>query len=156
MSSPRPAAPPGEEARMRGTRKKRRRDDDGLPRVPDGCQWSRRCEECPWPDCVLRGRRAEFDSPAGIDARSRMAVCLCDVVGLSAEEAAVLLCVSPRCVNDYVRSVRGFARLLARPRDSQVMREARKGTRSIEDLAEAFGVSGRTVSRIVARERNNH
>lgn len=118
-----------------------------IPAVPDGCQWGRSCQGCPWPGCVLAGRRHSFESPKAVELRARLALCLRVFMNLSCREAAKVMGLHPETISNHAR-----AAALRRLRD-EAIRLGRDGGRSPPDLAADLLVSARTVVRSSARTR---
>ena len=65
--------------------------------------------------------------------------------------SSCLRCPLPRCRYDEQAEGRRPARML---RDREIMRQRALAGRSVAELAQAFGVSKRTVQRIIRRSRS--
>jgi len=142
----------GRVGHRRSTRKPRRYEGSWEELdVPDGCQWARRCEGCPWPDCVLNGRRYQYHAPEARQIRGWVITVLRGATGLSLDELAAMFHFSTRSVYRYMRD-KGLIGTLKARRNEEIVRAKRDG-RSTKELAGEFGPSERTVRRIAAGGR---
>ena len=64
-----------------------------------------------------------------------------------------LNCPFPRCIYDEPR---GKQHLLKGRRDREILRQFSKGGKGIKELALAFGISQRTVQRVLKNYRTTH
>ena len=64
-----------------------------------------------------------------------------------------LNCPFPGCIYDVPR---GKQRLLKSRRDRQILHQFQKEGRGVKELAAAFGISQRTVQRVLKNYRNTH
>lgn len=127
--------------------------------IPDGCQWGRSCKECPWPDCVLEGKRYSYESLEAVQLRTRLAACLHNVAGMTVKEAAKVMGVHWRSVYSYVKSAGGPIKedrdkAIRQAYEAHLVEQESRGD-LIRKLAVEFGVHERTVRRAVIQHNSN-
>lgn len=118
--------------------------------VPQGCQWARDCEECPWPDCVIpsTSKQIDYNSEEARRLRAEFATRTHIDEGKTIEETAALLYVSPSSVKRGVNAVRGPAQIVKRERDKNIVRLRKEG-KTLWAIATLLSISYRTTQRVV-------
>lgn len=106
-----------------------RKTIEGGHKYPDGCQWSRRCEECPWTDCVIHVNRHDYDSKEARQIRL-------DNIGKGQPEIRT----RSRMPMQLVSNINRRRMLIAEAREAGIPEQS---------IADAFHVSARTVRRSV-------
>lgn len=100
--------------------------------MQDGCQWFVSCESCGWPDCMLEGKPAAYDSVKAKSARGELAK------GLGQAEASLFFGATAKSISEWSG--------LAPGRRREVIEARRAGLHECE-CAEKFGIAARTVRR---------
>lgn len=118
---------------------------ESYERLRDGCQWSRSCFACRWPDCQLDGNRHRFWSSEAVTIRAAEAFRLRYNDHLGLGDIAELFGIKPRSVKRYLSLSGGYHTVKAE-RDRRIREAARLNPGATRrELASMFGVSSGTV-----------
>ena len=137
---------------MSRTKVHSRREDRHV--VPNGCQWSRDCELCPWPDCISEDEdfHISYDSDTARAIRQE----LTNTMRMKNQSPAVIAKFLGVHVNTVYRTTRcdnstPAERLRMHMRVKQYHKHHPEASR--DELAEYYGVHVRTINRILEKEK---